>query len=52
MHKGLARMVAIIVAGFATTWCGYANAQTITLSNGVQKGPPIGVEEGPPLRIC
>ena len=21
------------------------------LSNGVQKGPPIGVEEGPPLRI-
>ena len=22
------------------------------LSNGVQKGPPIGVEEGPPLRIC
>ncbi|MBB5708542.1 hypothetical protein FHR21_003933 [Sphingopyxis panaciterrulae] len=22
-----------------------------TLSNGVQKGPPIGVEEGPPFRI-
>ena len=22
------------------------------VSNGVQKGPPIGVEEGPPLRIC
>ena len=21
------------------------------LSNGVQKGPPIGVEEGPPFRI-
>jgi hypothetical protein len=21
------------------------------VSNGVQKGPPIGVEEGPPLRI-
>ncbi|ALH82268.1 hypothetical protein AN936_18500 [Sphingopyxis macrogoltabida] len=22
-----------------------------SLSNGVQKGPPIGVEEGPPFRI-
>ena len=23
----------------------------LSLSNGVQKGPPIGVEEGPPFRI-
>jgi hypothetical protein len=23
----------------------------VFLSNGVQKGPPIGVEEGPPFRI-
>ena len=25
--------------------------QQPNLSNGVQKGPPIGVEEGPPFRI-
>jgi len=26
-------------------------AQTLSMSNGVQKGPPIGVEEGPPFQI-
>jgi hypothetical protein len=26
-------------------------AQAFEMSNGIQKGPPIGVEEGPPFRI-
>ncbi|PKP95782.1 MAG: hypothetical protein CVT74_18665 [Alphaproteobacteria bacterium HGW-Alphaproteobacteria-13] len=29
----------------------YWAAAAASLSNGVQKGPPIGVEEGPPFRI-
>lgn len=37
MHKSLARLVALTFAGVATTWCGYANAQTITLKEALQR---------------
>ena len=41
---GKLREAEVVLAQGATT----AEA---CLSNGVQKGPPIGVEEGPPFRI-
>jgi hypothetical protein len=35
----------------ATLGCGISFQEMMRVSNGVQKGPPIGVEEGPPFQI-
>ena len=50
MHRPTILGTALALWSVFTLFCGFA--QTFgQLSNGVQKGPPIGVEEGPPFRI-